>query len=132
MKRLTEGKAAVAAIAVSLTTLAGTFGLASSMRQFFRTSNSGSRVAMTTQTPIASSDPKVEAGRHLFRMNCAHCHGDDARGEEGPDLYNLRKTDERIHRVITAGIKGEMPSFGKKLNDADVQALTTYLRSLHS
>jgi mono/diheme cytochrome c family protein len=56
-------------------------------------------------------------------MNCAHCHGDDARGDEGPDLHNLHRSDARIHEVITVGIKGEMPSFGKKLGDPDVRQL---------
>jgi mono/diheme cytochrome c family protein len=70
-------------------------------------------------------------GRHLFLMNCAHCHGDDARGDEGPDLHNLHRSDARIHEVITAGIKGEMPSFGKKLGDPDVRELVAYLRTLH-
>jgi mono/diheme cytochrome c family protein len=69
-------------------------------------------------------------GRHLFLMNCAHCHGDDAHGNEGPDLHDLHKSDARIHQVITAGIKGEMPSFGKKFAEDDVRALTAYLRSL--
>ena len=70
-------------------------------------------------------------GRHLFLMNCAHCHGDDAHGDEGPDLHNLHRNDARIHEVITAGIKGEMPSFGKKLGDPDVRQLIAYLRTLH-
>jgi mono/diheme cytochrome c family protein len=71
-------------------------------------------------------------GRHLFLMNCAHCHGDDARGDEGPDLYNLHKSDVRIHQVITGGIKGEMPSFAKKLGDSEIRQLTAYLRTLRS
>ena len=70
-------------------------------------------------------------GHHLFLMNCAHCHGDDARGDEGPDLHDLHKSDARIHQVITAGIKGEMPSFKTKLAESDVRALTAYLRTLH-
>jgi len=71
-------------------------------------------------------------GRQLFVQSCAHCHGDDARGDEGPDLHDLRRSDARIHEVITAGIKGEMPSFGKKLGDSDIRALTAYLRTLRS
>ena len=71
-------------------------------------------------------------GRHLFLMNCAHCHGDDARGDEGPDLHNLHKSDARIHQVITGGIKGEMPSFAKKLGDPEIRQLTAYLRTLRS
>ena len=70
-------------------------------------------------------------GRHLFLMNCAHCHGDDAHGDEGPDLHDLHRSDARIHEVIIAGIKGEMPSFGKKLGDPDVRQLIAYLRTLH-
>ena len=66
-----------------------------------------------------------------FLMNCAHCHGDDARGCEGPDLRNLHRSDARIHEVITAGIKGEMPSFGKKLGEPDVRQLIAYLRTLY-
>jgi len=30
---------------------------------------------------------------------------------------NLHRSDARIHEVITAGINGEIPSFGKKLGD---------------
>jgi mono/diheme cytochrome c family protein len=71
-------------------------------------------------------------GRHLFLMNCAHCHGDDAHGDEGPDLHNLHKSDALIHHVITAGIKGEMPSFAKKFRDPEVRQLTAYLRTLRS
>jgi mono/diheme cytochrome c family protein len=32
--------------------------------------------------------------------------------------------------TITVGIKGEMPSFGKKLGDSDVRQLIAYLRTL--
>ena len=37
-----------------------------------------------------------------------------------------------IHQLITGGVKGEVPSFGRKLNDSDVRALTAYLRTLRS
>jgi mono/diheme cytochrome c family protein len=72
-------------------------------------------------TQLAELTGDAAQGRHLFPMNCAHCHGDDARGDEGPDLH-----DAHIHEVITAGIKGEMPS------DSDVRQLIVYLRTLHS
>jgi mono/diheme cytochrome c family protein len=81
-----------------------------------------------TQSPELTAD--AAQGRHLFVMNCAHCHGLDARGE-GPDLHNLHRSDARIREVITAGIKGEMPSFGKELGEPDVRQLIAYLRTLH-
>jgi len=69
-------------------------------------------------------------GYQLFMQNCAHCHGADARGDEGPDLRGLLKSDERIAAVIQYGIKGEMPKFGAKLDSADIKALIAFVRSL--
>ena len=88
----------------------------------------------TKAAPEASAALIADAaqGRHLFLMNCAHCHGDDARGDEGPDLHDLLKSDARIHQVITGGIKGEMPSFAKKLGEPEIRQLTAYLRTLRS
>jgi mono/diheme cytochrome c family protein len=74
----------------------------------------------------------VGRGRDLFLMNCAHCHGDDARGtEEAPDLTQIRKSDARIASVVKNGIKGEMPRFGQKLSDADIGMLIRFVRSLN-
>jgi mono/diheme cytochrome c family protein len=93
-----------------------------------------SSVSFSVSAQVATQSPELTAdaaqGRHLFQMNCAHCHGDDARGDEGPDLHNLHKSDAPIRQVITAGIKGEMPSFGKKLGKPKLQQLTAYLQTL--
>jgi mono/diheme cytochrome c family protein len=96
----------------------------------------GGEMLIGDTKPVPDSSPVLIAdaaeGRHLFLMNCAHCHGDDARGDEGPDLHDLHKSDARIHQVITSGIKGEMPSFAKKLGEPEIRQLTAYLRTLHS
>jgi mono/diheme cytochrome c family protein len=90
----------------------------------------------STNIVSAAASPALEGeakqGHRLFDHNCAHCHGDDARGDEGPSLYDLSKTDARITRIVKEGIKGEMPRLGAKLNDADIQALIAYLRTLKS
>jgi cbb3-type cytochrome c oxidase subunit III len=80
----------------------------------------------------AAPPPSEEAkrGQNLFERNCAHCHGDDARGDEGPDLHDLKKSDARIAKTVSQGIKGEMPAFGSKLNDTDIKALIAFLRTL--
>jgi len=83
-----------------------------------------------TQSSELTAD--VAQGRRLFLMNGAHCLGDDARGHEGPDLHNLHRRDDRIRQVITAGIKGEMPSFAKKLGEPELEELSAYLRTLQS
>ncbi len=69
-------------------------------------------------------------GYTLFMLNCAHCHGTDARGDEGPDLHGVLKSDQRIVSIIQNGIKGEMPKFGAKLDDADTRALVAFIRTL--
>jgi mono/diheme cytochrome c family protein len=72
----------------------------------------------------------VKAGRSLFLKNCAHCHGDDAHGDEGPDLHGLKKSDEWIARRIRNGVKGEMTAFGEKFSQSDLEALIAYLHTL--
>jgi len=88
---------------------------------------------LTTAHRLRAAPPpseKAKRGQSLFERNCAHCHGDDARGDEGPDLHGLKKSDARITKLVTQGIKGEMPAFGSKLNEADVKALIVFLRAL--
>jgi len=133
MKNWSEGKALLAAICAAGTALIGMFGVASVIRQG-QSAISVTAFATSAQAAMKPMELTIDAteGRHLFLMNCAHCHGDDARGDEGPDLHDLHRSDARIHEVITAGIKGEMPSFGKKLGDPDVRQLIAYLRTLHS
>jgi len=87
-------------------------------------------VAVIIAHEIQAGSSDAARGRNLFERNCAHCHGDDARGDEGPDLFNLNKSDARITKVVTQGIKGEMPAFGSKLNETDVKALIAFLRTL--
>jgi mono/diheme cytochrome c family protein len=69
-------------------------------------------------------------GYRLFMLNCAHCHGTDARGDEGPDLHGVTKSDQRIVTIIQNGIKGEMPKFSGKLNDTETRALVAFIRTL--
>jgi mono/diheme cytochrome c family protein len=82
---------------------------------------------------LSQNEPSaVMDGHHLFLMNCARCHGDDARGtEEGPDLTKVHKSGARIAAVVKNGIKGEMPRFDQKLSDADVRRLICFIRSLN-
>ena len=84
----------------------------------------------TEALAIPPAGTQARQGYELFLRNCAHCHGNDARGDEGPDLHGVTKSDARISSLIKNGIKGEMPKFGEKLTDTDVQALIAFVRSL--
>jgi len=127
-----ETKAALLGLAAGLAVLGGTFGLS----PFLQRATAAAAKEQSTNIASAATSPTLEGearrGHSLFDHNCAHCHGDDARGDEGPSLYDLNKTDARITRIVREGIKGEMPKFGAKLNEADIQALIAYLRTLKS
>ena len=116
-------KAALCAGAIAASMLGGTLALA----EFMQKKSALQSSLASTNSP---QNPLVAQGQHLFLMNCAHCHGDDARGNEGPDLHGLRKTDARLSALINNGIKGEMPRFNQKLSPSDVQALVAFLNSL--
>jgi mono/diheme cytochrome c family protein len=116
-------KAALCAGAIAASILGGTLALA----EFMQKKSALQSSLASTNSP---QNPLVAQGQHLFLMNCAHCHGDDARGDEGPDLHGLRKTDARLSALINNGIKGEMPRFNQKLSPSDIQALVAFLNSL--
>jgi mono/diheme cytochrome c family protein len=77
-----------------------------------------------------TSPALVAQGRALYLASCSHCHAADATGDEGPDLHGVEASDRYIAATITRGIKGEMPSFRKKLGSEDIVRLTAYVRSL--
>lgn len=120
-----EVKALLVAILVSGLVIGGFLGTAR-LLQSAPSAPPGKSIAETG----AIKDPRVAAGAKLFSLNCAHCHGIDATGDEGPDLHKVTKTDERIKSQILNGVKGEMPAFGKKLTQDDATALVAFIRSL--
>jgi len=77
------------------------------------------------------SQPQIAAnGRTLFLHNCAHCHGADAHGDDGPDLHDLGLTGDWITNRIRKGKAGEMTSFAGKLKPVEIAALVAYVQSL--
>ena len=104
-------------------------GIAFAAGEIFRlkpTAGSGAVEALV----IPPAGTPANQGYKLFMVNCAHCHGTDARGDEGPDLHGVTKSDQRIVTIIQNGIKGEMPKFSAKLNDTETRALVAFIRTL--
>ena len=127
-----ETKAALLATASALTLLGVAFLFSPLLQPAPAAASQKYPTNIISTAASTALEEEAKRGHSLFDRNCAHCHGDDARGDEGPSLYNLRKTDARITRIVKEGIKGEMPKFGAKLSDADIQALIAYLRTLKS
>jgi cytochrome c oxidase cbb3-type subunit 3 len=83
-----------------------------------------------------SSDPNAVAEGHkvFISMNCAGCHGYDAKGNMGPNLtdtyWRYGGTPAQIYQSITSGRPKGMPSWGRKLPAREIWQLTAYLQSL--
>lgn len=106
-------------------------GIALAASNAFRPPPHGASSGGSEALAIPPEGTPAHQGYTLFLMNCAHCHGDDARGDEGPDLHGVTKSDARIASMIKNGVKGEMPKFGSKLNDNDVRDLIAFVRTLN-
>jgi mono/diheme cytochrome c family protein len=113
--------------------LASAFGLSVCLRRAeARSSHQQPTPEPWFEAATPTSPALVAQGRKLFLGSCAHCHGADATGDEGPDLHGVEVSDRYIAHIIMHGIKGEMPSFAKKLDAADITRLTAYVRSVGS
>ena len=116
---------------IILATVSGlaAIGMALAAGEIIRPKHAAESPALV-RSVIPPDGTQAYQGYTLFLRNCAHCHGSDARGDEGPNLHGVTKSDARISSLIKNGIKGEMPKFGEKLTDTDVQALIAFVRSL--
>lgn len=86
----------------------------------------------------------VEGGRAAFKVHCVQCHGSGAAGSKG--YPNLNDDDwlwggdlNAIHVTLTHGIRqpdydptrfSQMPAFAGVLSTGEIDAVTSYVRSL--
>jgi mono/diheme cytochrome c family protein len=123
-------RVSLAALAAGLA-LASAYGLSVGLRHVdSKASHQQPTPEAWFETPTPSSPALVSQGRALFLSSCAHCHGADATGDEGPDLHHVWVSDRYISNIITHGIKHEMPSFKRKLGNDEIMRLTAYIRSM--
>jgi mono/diheme cytochrome c family protein len=124
-------RGATFAAALTLFVLSATFVFGKALQR--RASVSSHEIAEpeTLFEPVAQTSPQMIAeGRHLFLNSCAHCHGADATGDEGPDLHGLEVSDRYIRNLIMTGRPHEMPSFRKKLDRDKISQIIAYLHTL--
>ncbi len=94
---------------------------------------------------LAASDARMVAGQAIYKDNCAACHKDSGTGS--PRLFaelagsHAVQSDDptTLIRVVLAGSQGAatpgaptapaMPSFGWRLDDAQVASVLTYIRN---
>jgi ubiquinol-cytochrome c reductase cytochrome b subunit len=83
---------------------------------------------------LQTATPLVRQGAAVFQAKqCRNCHTiGGAGGERGPDLDNVatRLTiDQMRFKVVTGG--GNMPAYGKNLSPSEIEALVSFLETLH-
>ena len=78
--------------------------------------------------------PLERQGASVFQeKQCRNCHSiGGSGGMRGPalDTVALRKTHAQLVRQVVQG-GGNMPAYGKNLNPAEVDALVSFLDTLH-
>ena len=101
--------------------------------------------ATTTQARmnvlIPSPGPIPGDAKATFDAQCAKCHGRDGRAKSlhakhvhARDMtdagWQNEVSDERLFNSITKGKGKNMPAFGKKLSEDQIDALVGYVRQL--
>lgn len=98
--------------------------------------------AVSQKNPVKADDLSIKDGKAIYIKNCKSCHGDQGKGD-GSKANNLdiscgdftcadfsKKTDGELFWKITQGRK-PMPTFEKKLTDAERWSVINYIRTLH-
>lgn len=86
--------------------------------------------------PITSTDVEIiAAGEALFNIACAQCHGSAGQGSPMAPALNVQSfltatNDQAIKAIISNGVPNtRMPAWGGRLNDEQLNALVSFLRS---
>ncbi len=100
------------------------------------------------KNPLAADATAIAEGKKIFEMNCAACHGIDAKGDIGPDLTDKEWIyvqspigDDTLFTIVADGTKkdleiegrkakGGMPSWGEFFGKKKIWSLVSYIRSL--
>lgn len=78
-------------------------------------------------------------GQAIFRAKCAMCHGPDGKGQTamGKNLHLKDLGSEEVQKMknedmlkLISDGKGKMPAFKDKLDQASIDALITFIRTL--
>jgi len=91
---------------------------------------------ITNPFAIAQATPGAETGASLYTANCAICHAEDGTGTPfGARLHvkdlNTKEVQEKASAELAQTIrtgKDNMPAFGKRLDDEQIQKLVEYIK----
>jgi mono/diheme cytochrome c family protein len=136
----------------SILTRGFVFSIAVSLLGISAIARQGDPEAAKIKNPVASSAASIAAGKKVFDVNCAGCHGpkaegaekagivisviEDQGGKQPPDLTDAKwdhgSTDGEIFMTIKKGVGPQyfMAPWDGRIPDADIWNTINYLRSL--
>src|SRR6185369_17294734 len=100
-------------------------------------------LSLTTKLEASNSatTSNARSASHLYSRYCVSCHGRDGKSQTSKGKFSHARdlteakwqddvTDERIYNSIMNGrnVRGQMPAFGKKLNDKEAESLVGFVR----
>jgi mono/diheme cytochrome c family protein len=95
---------------------------------------------LSPQARLAPDRALQEAGRRVYVVHCARCHGEDGKGDGSdasllkpvpPSFAELRPSYAAAARVLAGGVPGSAMPAWPLLTRAEVQAVTFYVRSFY-
>lgn len=103
------------------------------------------QLGRTDQLPeterFAPPDALQEAGRRVYAMHCARCHGERGAGDgkdasrylpSPPSFKGMRPSYAAAKRIIEGGVPGTAMASWPLLTQPEIQAVTHYIRSLYA
>jgi cytochrome c oxidase subunit II len=83
---------------------------------------------------VPAGDAVLTLGQGVYNGNCAPCHGATGGGGVGLKLNQGRLLErvpnEADQRALVVNGKGQMPKFGGKLRDEEIEAVVRYTREI--
>jgi cytochrome c oxidase cbb3-type subunit I/II len=104
------------------------------------TASLGRHDRLSPQRRMAPDNVLQEAGRRVYLVHCARCHGEQGRGDgpeasgykpPPPSFAEMRPSYAAAARAITEGIPGTTMPAWLRLTPAEIQAVTFHIRSLY-
>jgi mono/diheme cytochrome c family protein len=90
---------------------------------------------------FAAPEALQEAGRRIYTIHCARCHGEHGNGDgkdatryspTPPSFRGLRPSYAAAKRIIEKGVPGTAMASWPLLTQPEIQAVTYYIRSLYA
>jgi len=93
------------------------------------------KLNVSTANPLQDDPNAVQEGKKLFaQVNCAGCHGYNAKGNMGPDLtdkaWRYGGTPIEVYKSIYEGRPQGMPAWGNSFPPQTIWQIVAYIQSL--